>query len=99
MRVKPPWECLFGGGAVLGLCCSEFSPDVTGWGPLSSCSVRASHRGGFCCRAQTLGLLGFSSRGAWAQQVWLPGARAQAQQQWHRGLAALQHVGSSWIRD
>ena len=73
MRMKPPWECLFGGGAVLGLCCSEFSPDVTGWGPLSSCSVRASHRGGFCCRAHTRGLLGFSSRGAWAQQVWLQG--------------------------
>ena len=42
---------------------------------------------------------GFSSCGAWAQQLWLAGSRAQAQQLWHMGLAAPRHVGSSRTRD
>ena len=42
---------------------------------------------------------GFSSRGTWAQQLWLTGTRAQAQQLWHTGLVSLRHVGSSWTRD
>ena len=41
---------------------------------------------------------GFSSCGTWAQQLWLPGSRAQAQQLWHTGLVAPQHVGSSRTR-
>ena len=41
---------------------------------------------------------GFSSCGTWAQQLWLTGSRAQAQQLWLMGLAAPQHVGSSWTR-
>ena len=41
---------------------------------------------------------GFSSCGTWAQQLWLAGSRAQAQQLWHTGLVALQHVGSSPTR-
>ena len=37
-------------------------------GLLSTCSVRASHYGGFsCCRAQALGDSGFGSCGGWAQ--------------------------------
>ena len=32
------------------------------------------------------------------QQLWLVGSRAQAQQLWHMGLVAPQHVGSSWTR-
>ena len=38
---------------------------------------------------------GFSSCGTWAQQLWLVGSRAQAQQLWRTGLVAPQHVGSS----
>ena len=36
--------------------------------------------------------------GAWAQQLWLTGCRAQAQQLQHTGLVALWHVGSSRTR-
>ena len=35
----------------------------------------------------------------WAQQLWLPGSRAQAQQLWRTDLEAPWHAGSSWIRD
>ena len=41
---------------------------------------------------------GFSSCGTRAQQLWLMGSRAQAQQLWHTGLVAPQHVGSSRTR-
>ena len=37
--------------------------------------------------------------GAWTQQSWVPGSRAQAQQWQPVGLAALWHVASSLIRD
>ena len=55
------------------------------------CGAWASHCGGFsCCRARALG--------AWAQQLWLAGSRAQARQLWHAGsvVAArgLQSAGS-----
>ena len=30
--------------------------------------------------------------GSWAQQLQLPGSRAQAQQLWHMGLVAARHV-------
>ena len=39
------------------------------------------------------------SRVCWLQEFWLLGSRAQAQSPWLTGLAAPQHVGSSWIRD
>ena len=42
--------------------------------------------------------VGFRSCGTWAQQLWLSGFRAQAQQMWHLGLVVLWHVGPSWIR-
>ena len=42
---------------------------------------------------------GFSSCGTWAQQLWFPGSRVQAQQLWRTGLVAPWQVGSSWIRD
>ena len=42
--------------------------------------------------------MGFSSCGTWAQQLWLAGSRAQAQQLWRRGLVTPRHVGSSWPR-
>ena len=35
----------------------------------------------------------------WQLLLWSTGLRAQAQQLWHMGLVALQHVGSSWTRD
>ena len=69
-------------------------------GGYSSGSVQASHCSGFsCCGAQTLGHTGFRSCNTWAQQLWLTGSRAQAQQFWCTVSVALQHVGSSWIRD
>ena len=40
----------------------------------------------------------FSSRGIWAQQLWLTGSRAQAQQLWHMGLVVPWHMGSSRTR-
>ena len=40
----------------------------------------------------------FSSYGTRGQQLWLTGSRAQAQQLWHTGLVAPQHVGSPWTR-
>ena len=51
-----------------------------------------SHCNRFSCVAQTLGCMGFSSRGCWASS-------ALAQQLWHMGLVASQHVGSSRTRD
>ena len=42
---------------------------------------------------------GFSSCGTRAQQLWLTGSRAQAQQLWHTSLVAPRHVGSSQTRD
>ena len=42
---------------------------------------------------------GFSSCGMWAQQLWLTGSTAPAQQLWCTVLIAPQHVGSSWTRD
>ena len=44
------------------------------------------------------GHAGFSSCGAWAQQQWLAGSRAQAQQLQHMGLVAPRPVGSSRTR-
>ena len=41
---------------------------------------------------------GFSSCGTWAQQLWLVGSRAQAQQLWRTGLVAPWHVRSSRAR-
>ena len=42
--------------------------------------------------------VGFSSCGSRAQQLWLVGSRAQAQQLQHSGLVALRQVGSSRTR-
>ena len=41
---------------------------------------------------------GFSSCGMRAQQLWLAGSRAQAQQLWRKGFVAPRHVGSSRTR-
>ena len=37
----------------------------------------------------------FSTCSTWAQQLWLSGSRAQAQQLWRTNLVASRHVGSS----
>ena len=42
--------------------------------------------------------VGFSSCGRWAQQLWLAGSRAQAQQLWRTGLVVPRHVGFSRTR-
>ena len=41
---------------------------------------------------------GFHSCSTWAQQLWLAGSRAQAQELWRTGLVAPRHVGSCRIR-
>ena len=61
-------------------------------GLLSSC----------CGQTSVLWLLLLHSTGYWVrrlQKLWLLGSRAQAQQLWHTGLVAPQHVGSSWTRN
>ena len=56
---------------VLSLCCSM---DTLGW------RTWASHCGGFSCRgARALRLASFSTYGTWAQELQLPGSRAQVQ--------------------
>ena len=58
------------------------------WGLLSSCGAWASHGGGFfCCGAQVLGCMGFSSCSTGAQYLQLV------------GLVVPWHVESSWTRD
>ena len=83
--------------AVLGLhCFARTFSSYGNWGLLSSDGAWASHSNSFSfCRAQALGHTGFGSCCLWAQQLWFVGSRAQAQQLLCKGLAALQHVGSS----
>ena len=76
-------------GAVLSLHC---------WAGFS-CSARGSPCSGFSCCGVRFYMHRLCSRSTRAQQLWLPGSRAQAQQLWHTGLAAPQYVGSSWIKD
>lgn len=45
----------------------------------SRCGVRAFHCDGLSCGAQVLGHRGFRSCAVWAQQLQLPGCKAQAQ--------------------
>ena len=53
--------------AVLGLhCCMQAFSSCREKGLFSSCGVRASHCSGFCCGAQALGCVGFSSCGTQA---------------------------------
>ena len=48
-------------------------------GVLSRCRAQASHcRVSPWCDTRALGLAGLSSRALWAQDLWLPGSRAQA---------------------
>ena len=69
-------------------------------GMLNSSGARASRCSGFsCCGAQAPRHAGFSSCGSWAQQLHLPGSRAQAQYLGRTGLVAFRHEGSYRIRD
>ena len=66
--------------AVLGLRCWVDFSLVTAGGVYSYCTRQASHCGGSsCCRAWALGYVDFTSCDTWAQQLWLPNTRAQAQ--------------------
>ena len=61
-------------------------PQLRQGGATVHCDARASHCSGFsCCGAQALGER--------AQQLWLAGSRAQAQQLWRTGLVVPWHVG------
>ena len=69
-------------------------------GATPRCGAWASHCGGLRrCGVRALESVDFSSCGAWAQQLWLMGSRAQAQQLWCMGPVAPWHVGSSRTRD
>ena len=86
--------------AVLGLrCCARAFSGRGEQGLLSSCSVRASHCGGFSCGARAPGRADFSSCSTQAQLLWHKGSRLQTQELWPSGLVALWHVGSSQARD
>ena len=66
---------------------APLSSSCSGRGPLSSCEAQASHWGGFSCWGSwALRRSDLSSRDTWAQQWWLLGSRAQAQQPWGAGL-------------
>ena len=74
--------------AALGLCCCMQAPSSCGeQGPLF-----AAVRGPLIVVASPVAEHGFQVRRP--QRLWLAGSRAQAQQLWHTGLVALQHVGS-----
>ena len=85
--------------AALGLhCCTAFLVAVSGGYSLVA-FLGFSLQWLLLCRAWVLGLSGFSSYDTQTQQLWLQGSRAQAQQLWHMGLVAPQHVGSSQPRN
>ena len=90
------WGLLF--VAVLGLLIAVASlvaeHGLQAWG-----LQQLQHASFSSCSARALGRAVFSSCGTWAQQLWLAGSRVQAQQLWHTGLVAPQHVGSSQTRD
>ena len=79
---------------VLGLhCCVRAFSGCGKQGLLTSCGAWASHGSSFsCCRAQALGLAGFSSYGVQALDCVCSGVVCT-------GLVALRHVGSSGTRD
>ena len=84
--------------AVLDLCCCMGFLQLRGL--LSSCGMQVSHSNGFYHRgAQALGHTGFNSCVAWAQQLWLLGSKAQAQQLWRTGLVAPRHAGCPQSRE
>ena len=62
------------------------------------CGVWACPCGGSSCRRTQARGTRLQKLQHVAQQLQLPGCRAQAQQLWHTGLVAPQHVGSSRIR-
>ena len=67
-------------------------------GLLCSCRVQASH----CCGAQALGLTGFRGCSTWAQQLWVPISRAQAQWLWHTHLVGIfpnRRLNLNWQAD
>ena len=79
--------------AVLGLHCSMGFSLVVKNGLLSSCGACASHCSDFSRAAQALRCTGFSSCLTWAQQLQLPGSRAQAQQVWCTGFSCSSACG------
>ena len=86
--------------------CEGFSLAVASGGNLQLHRLISSYRSWSfhcssisCCPAQVLECVDFNGFGTWAQELWFPGSRAQAQQLQHLGLIAPWLVGSSWIRD
>jgi len=64
------------------------------WRLLSSCSVLASHGGGFSCGAWAVGHSSFNSGGMCAQQLWLQALEYRLSS-CGVGLFVPEHVGSS----
>ena len=79
--------------AVLGLCCCAGFSLVAESGGYSLAAVQ----GLLPAVTSLVAECGLQACGL--QCLWLPGSRVWAQQLWHMGLVAPQHVGSSWIRD
>ena len=71
---------------------------VASWGYSSLWCVGFSLRWLLLLQSVGSRCVGFSSCDTWAQQLWLAGSRAQAQQLWCMGFVAPRHVGSSWTR-
>ena len=85
--------------AALGLrCCRRLSLVAVSEGYSSFWCAGFSLRWLLLFRSTGSRCTGFSSCGTRGQQLWLVGSRAQAQQLWHTGLVAPQHVGSSRTR-
>ena len=80
---------------MLGLhCCAGFSL-VAEAGGYSFVAVWQASLG---AKNRLWGMQASVAAALWAQQLQLPGSRAEAQNLWHSGLAALRHVGSSQFR-
>ena len=86
--------------AVLGhCCCTGFSLVVESGGYSLAVVGRLLIVVAALVAEHGLGHVGLRSCSTWAQYLLPPGSRAQAQQLWHTGFIAPQHVGSSRIRN
>ena len=85
--------------AALGLCCCAQALSSCGSGGHSWLQCAGSSlRWPLPFQSTGSRHTGFSSCGTWAQQLWLAGSRAQAEQVWCAGPAAPRHMGSSQSR-
>ena len=79
----------WGAGSYDGFCCCTGFSLVVASRLLSSCSVWASHCGGFSCGARALGCVGFSSCGSWALEHRLDSCSAACGIFLHQGIESV----------